>query len=153
MDLEDALIEEEGKRGTSGKVAALAQAMVVVPASTKLKDGSPSKAATRYGWFYPNRVGRAPHTFVDVERRYLQKDDLHKERNRLLSEAKKESAGRRLELDVADGAPHLSVANRSQRTQSILKPKSAVIRDKRLKKAEEELLLARSKAVDIDVTL
>jgi hypothetical protein len=154
MDLEDAVVDEERKRGASEKAAAHAKALVVVPTSTVNKDGTPSKAATRYQWFYPTKAGRAPHTFVDVKHRYLQKSDtLQRERSDHLSEARKESASHQCQLDVAREALHLRVAIHDQRAELALKSKAAIIRDKRRQKAEQELFLAHSKVADVDVKL
>lgn len=154
MDIEAAVVEEEGKRGASEKAAAHAKALVVVPTSTVQMDGEPSEAATQYQWFYPTKAGRAPHTFVDVKDRYLQKSDtLQRERSRHLSEAKKESASHQCQLDVAREARHLRDAIRDQRAELALKSKAAIIRDKRRQKAEQELLLAHSKVADVDVKL
>jgi hypothetical protein len=154
MDLEDAVLEEEAKRGASEKAAAHPKALVVVPTSALQEDGMPSKAATQYQWFYPTKAGRAPHTFVDVGHRYLQRSDtLQKERNRHLSEAEKESASHQRQLDVAREAHYLRVALHDQRAELALKPKAATIRDKRRQKAEQELFLAHSKVADVDVKL
>jgi hypothetical protein len=154
MDLEDAVIEEEGKRGASEKAAAHAQALAVVPTSTKQKDGMPSKAATQYQWFYPTKAGRAPHTFVDVGHRYLQRSDtLQEEKKRHLLEAMEQSTSRQHQPDAAHKALRLRVALHDKRTELALKPKASLIRDKRRQKAEQELLLAHSRVADVNVEL
>ncbi|KIM32941.1 hypothetical protein M408DRAFT_189572 [Serendipita vermifera MAFF 305830] len=154
MDMEEAVAEQAEQMGATEKAFARARALVVVPASTLQKDGTPSKPATRYQWFYPNRAGRAPHTFVDVGHRYLQKSDTLKEEQSLhVSAAEEKNADQKHQLGMAREAHKLRVAIQSGKDELVLKSKAARIRDKRQGKAEEELALARSKVVDVNVTL
>lgn len=154
MDLEDAALEQDAKRGAAEKAAAHARALAVVPASTLQKGGEPTTAATRYKWFYPNRVGRAPYTFVDVGHRYLQKSDtIKEEKSRQLSEAKVKTEDHRLQYDVALEARQLRVSLQGGKEELALKSKSARIRDKRQDKAKREVALAHSKVANVDITL